>query len=172
MKNTILLIEDSADDIFFMTRAFKLAGVTHPLQVAEDGEKALNYLSGAGPFANRAEFPIPSLVLLDLRLPRVPGVDVLKWMRSQPAFGCIPVIVLTSSKEDRDMQMAYSLGANSFLVKPSDANELTAMIKALVAYWMKYNAVPSECAEAGAGLTEKIADDRVSAVSSLRPDTA
>jgi DNA-binding response OmpR family regulator len=147
MNRTILLIEDSPDDVFFMKRAFKLAGVTHPLQVAEDGEKAMDYLSGAGRFANREEFPLPGLVLLDLRLPRVPGFDVLKWMRAQSAFECVPVLVLTSSKEDRDMQKAYALGANSFLVKPSDSNELAAMVKTLVEYWTRFNAVPSSYEE-------------------------
>lgn len=147
MNSTILLIEDSPDDVFFMKRAFKLADFPYPLQVVEDGEKALEYLGGTGPFSNRVEFPLPSLVLLDLRLPRVPGVDVLKWMRSQPSFTCVPIIVLTSSKEERDMRTVYGLGANSFLVKPSDANELTAMVKALVVFWLRYNSVPDTCAE-------------------------
>ncbi|HYG22390.1 MAG TPA: response regulator [Verrucomicrobiae bacterium] len=148
MNSTILLVEDSPDDVFFMKRAFRLAGIQAELQVAEDGEKALDYLAGNGVFGRRADFPRPDIVLLDLRLPRVPGFDVLKWMREQDAFHCVPVIVLTSSKEDSDMQQAYALGANSFLVKPSDANELAAMVRALVDYWLRFNAVPSPCTEA------------------------
>jgi two-component system response regulator len=148
MNSTILLVEDSEDDVFFMKRAFRLAGVTNPLQVAEDGQKALDYLNGVGPFSARGTFPIPGLILLDLRLPRVPGFDVLKWIRSQPSLSCITTIILSSSKEDRDMQTAYELGANSFLVKPLNAAELTEMVKASVDYWLRRNTSPRMCAEA------------------------
>lgn len=148
MKHTILLVEDSPDDVFFMKRALKLAEVNNPLRVVDDGEKALDYLAGTGPFADRCAFPVPGIVLLDLRLPRVPGFDVLRWMRSQDSYRCVPVLVLSSSKEDRDMQTAYALGANSFLVKPSDSHELTAMVRVLADYWLRHNAVPSMCAEA------------------------
>ena len=118
------------------------------MQVAEDGQKALDYLDGIGPFSDRGEFPIPGLILLDLRLPRVPGFDVLKWIRSQSSLSCIPTIILSSSKEDRDMQTAYELGANSFLVKPLNAAELTEMVKASVDYWLCRNTIPRICAEA------------------------
>ena len=147
MISTILLVEDSPDDVFFMKRALKVAGATQQLQVAEDGEMALDYLAGRGAFANRAEYPMPGLVLLDLRLPRVPGFDVLKWIRQNAGLQCLPIIVLTSSKEDRDMQRAYALGANSFLVKPSDSNALAAMVKSMIEYWTGFNATPSPCAE-------------------------
>lgn len=147
MNSTILLIEDSPDDVFFMKRAFRLAGVHSNLQVVDDGEKALEYLSGNGAFVERAQYPLPGLVLLDLRLPRVPGFEVLKWIRENSTFQCVPVVVLTSSKEDRDMQRAYALGANSFLVKPSDANELAEMVRTLCNYWFRFNAIPSPCAE-------------------------
>lgn len=144
MNPTILLVEDSADDVFFMKRALKLAGVTHPLQVAEDGEKALDYLAGNGAFADRGQFPLPAIVLLDLRLPRVPGFDVLKWMRQQPQFRFTPVVILSSSREERDMQTAYSLGANSFLVKSPDSTHLAKMVKALTDYWLEYNETPAD----------------------------
>jgi CheY-like chemotaxis protein len=130
-----------------MKRALKLAQVLNPLQVIEDGQQALDYLAGTGRYANREEFPLPGLVLLDLRMPFVPGFEVLRWMRQQPALQCVPVIVFTSSKEDRDMQRAYALGANSFLVKSNDSGELTAMVKALATYWLHYNVVPASCAE-------------------------
>jgi DNA-binding response OmpR family regulator len=142
MNNTILLVEDSADDVFFMRRAFQLAGMAVSLKVAEDGAQAIEYLSGAGAFNDRSQNPLPAAVLLDLRLPRVPGFDVLKWIRSQTSLDWIPVLVLTSSREERDMQKAYELGANSFLTKPSDANELTAMVKSLAEYWIGFNTVP------------------------------
>src|ERR1041385_8668730 len=104
MLHTILLVEDSSDDVFFMKRAFRLAGIQCPLQAAEDGQQALDYLSGAGPYADRQTYPRPTLMLLDLRLPFVPGFDVLKWTREQRDLACLPVIVLTSSREESDMQ--------------------------------------------------------------------
>lgn len=143
MSKIILLVEDSPDDVFFMKRALKLAGVTHALEVAEDGQQALDFLGGT--LNPQTPSPRPDLALLDLRLPLVPGLDVLKWIRQQPAFECMPVVVLTSSKVDRDMQKAYALGANSFLVKPSDSTELVAMVKSLADYWLVFNSVPAPC---------------------------
>ena len=147
MSATILLVEDSEDDVFFMRRALKLAGVTNPLQVAPDGQVAMDYLGGVGQFANREEFPLPAIVLLDLRLPLIPGFEVLKWLRSQTQFECVPVIVLTSSREDRDMQRAYALHANSFLVKSPDPSHTAGMVKTLTEYWLRYNEVPAVCME-------------------------
>lgn len=147
MNSTILLVEDSADDVFFMKRAFRLAGVQHSLQVVEDGEKAIEYLAGTGPFANRVEFPLPSLVLLDLRLPRIPGFDVLQWARREQSLDCIPFVIFSSSREDVDMRRAYALRANAFLVKPSDAANLTATMKSTVDFWLLHNAVPAPSAE-------------------------
>lgn len=143
MNRTILLVEDSEDDVFFMKRALKLAGIPNPVQVVMDGQAALDYLAGEGLYADRVRFPLPALVLLDLRLPLVPGLDVLKWMRSQPRLCCVPVVVLTSSRQDVDIQRTYSIGGNSFLVKPSDASELVAMVKIVGQYWLNYNQVPS-----------------------------
>jgi CheY-like chemotaxis protein len=145
--STILLVEDSPDDVFFMKRALKQAGVTHSLQVAHDGQAALDYLSGEGPFANRGEFPYPSLVLLDLRMPRVPGFEVLKWIRDRVQFDCMPVIVFSSSKEERDIQKAYGLRANAFLVKSPDPKHLAEMIKAVAGFWLHFNEVPALCEE-------------------------
>jgi len=144
---TILLVEDSADDVFFMKRALKFAGTSASIQVAEDGQVAIDYLSGEGAFSNRAEFPLPTLILLDLRMPRVPGFEVLKWLRKKEAFSCLPVVILSSSREESDIRKAYSLGANSFLVKTGDSNLLVAMVKTLVEYWLKYNETPASCIE-------------------------
>src|SRR6476660_8954029 len=108
---TILLVEDSADDVFFMKRALKIAGTSASIQVAEDGQVAMDYLSGEGAFSNRIEFPLPSLILLDLRMPRVPGFEVLKWLRKKEEFSCLPVVILSSSREESDIKKAYSLGA-------------------------------------------------------------
>lgn len=149
MNSTILLVEDSPDDVFFMKRALKLAGVDveQSLQVALDGQDALDYLANA--LANQPEFPRPDLILLDLRLPLVPGFDVLKWIREKESLECIPVVVLTSSKVECDMQKAYALSANSFLVKPSDSSEFVGMVRTMVDYWLKYNSLPAACEFAG-----------------------
>jgi two-component system response regulator len=144
---TILLVEDSPDDVFFMKRALQIAGSNASVQVAEDGQVALDYFNGVGPFANRAEFPIPGVVLLDLRMPRVPGFEVLKWLRENADLNCIPVIILSSSREETDIQKAYRLGANSYLVKTSDTKQLGAMAKAIVDYWLVFNERPPACLE-------------------------
>lgn len=147
---TILLIEDSPDDVFFMQRALKLTGAALDVQVAEDGQVAMDYLNGEGSFADRARFPWPSLILLDLRMPRVPGFEVLKWLREKEEFDCVPIVVFSSSREDRDMRKAYALRANSFMVKSGDTEQLAAMVKTIVDYWLKHNEVPRACAEATA----------------------
>ena len=138
----ILLVEDDDNDVFFFKRAMADAGLTHPLQVARDGREAINYLQGEGRFADRAEFPLPCLVLLDLKLPFVMGLDVLKWIRQQSRSAPI-VIILSSSNEDSDVAAAYSLGANAYLVKPAQTRELGAMVRALSDFWLKQNTPPS-----------------------------
>ena len=147
---TILLVEDSSDDVFFMQRALKLSSTTVSVQVAEDGQIAIDYLSGKGSFANRAEFPLPVMVLLDLRMPRMPGFEVLKWLRKTEEFSCLPVIILSSSREESDMKKAYALRANSFLVKTGDSKQFNDMIKTLVDYWLKFSETPSSCVETSA----------------------
>ena len=108
---TILQVEDDPNDIFFLQRAMKKAGVLNPIQVARDGQQAIDYLQGVGKFADREKFPFPCLVLLDLKLPFVMGLEVLRWIRKQPGRA-LPVVILTASAEDADIATAYSLGAN------------------------------------------------------------
>jgi CheY-like chemotaxis protein len=144
---TILLVEDSPDDVFFMKRALELSGTPPSVQVAEDGQVALDYFQGTGRFADRKKFPLPELVLLDLRMPRMPGFEVLNWLRQNGQFNCVPVVVFSSSREERDMKRAYALGANSFLVKTSDSKHLAAMAKTMVEYWLVYNQSPPSCIE-------------------------
>jgi CheY-like chemotaxis protein len=139
MNQTILLVEDDANDVFFMKRAMKLAGMPNPVQVASDGRQAIHYLDGTGEYSDRARFPLPSLVLLDLKLPHVMGLDVLKWIRKQPDLRMIIVLIFTSSKLPADIQKAYFLGANSYLVKPSEPEELAQRIKLIKRYWMEIN---------------------------------
>jgi CheY-like chemotaxis protein len=115
---SVLLIEDNADDVFLMRRALKKSGLTWSMQVVTDGQEALNFLAGSGKYADRAQFPVPSLVFLDLKLPYVPGFDVLAWMQKHPTLRCIPVVVLTSSPEERDQRWARDLGARGYFTKP------------------------------------------------------
>jgi CheY-like chemotaxis protein len=114
----ILLAEDDPNDVFFMRRALTKAGINLPLHVVRNGQEALEYLAGLGKFGDRAEHPLPSLLLLDLKMPFVDGFEVLGWARSQPALKQLPVVVLTSSAEDRDRQRTAELGANAYFVKP------------------------------------------------------
>jgi CheY-like chemotaxis protein len=140
-EGTILLVEDNADDVFFMQRALKSAGVENPVQVAADGQEALDYLAGEGQFANRDKFELPCVILLDLKLPRKTGHEVLRWLREQPRFGSIVVIALTTSREPKDIQDAYRLGANAYLVKPTSPTQLTEMMTAFRQFWLQYNVV-------------------------------
>jgi CheY-like chemotaxis protein len=120
----VLYAEDEEDDVFFLQRAFCEAGIANPLVVVSDGDAAMEYLSGTGRYENRAEYPFPCLVLLDLNLPARSGLDVLKWIRGQPAMCGLPVLVLTSSTQEADIQQAYLYGANAYLVKPGKPAEL------------------------------------------------
>ena len=140
---TILQVEDDANDVFFLQRALTKAGVPNPIQVAIDGQQAIDYLQGVGKFADREHFPLPCLVLLDLKLPRVMGLEVLKWIRQQPGTA-VPVIILSASAENADMATAYSLGANAFVTKPSEAAKLEDMAKAIKDFWLTYNTLPEE----------------------------
>src|SRR5579859_5380080 len=114
----ILLVEDDQNDVFFLQYAFEAAGVDNPIQVVADGQEAINYLSGAGHFADRQRFPLPCLMLLDLKLPVKMGTDVLRWIRKQPLVSNLLVVVLTSSSDSSDVDSAYEHGAQSYLVKP------------------------------------------------------
>lgn len=136
---TLLLVEDNEDDVFFMTRALKNADVSNPLQVVKDGQEAIDYLQGAGKFSNRGEYPIPTLILLDLKLPIKNGHEVLQWIREQLFYKNLVVIVLTTSREVNDVQKAYSLGANAFLVKPPGAPELMELVKSIKQFWLTHN---------------------------------
>lgn len=144
---TILLVEDDPNDIFFMKRSFKEAGVINPCRVLEDGREAIAYLNGDGTYGDRARHPLPCLVLLDLKLPYVLGLDVLKWIRTRPALNTTVVVVLTSSKDDADIERAYDLGANSYLVKPPDAEKLFEMVRRIKGYWLEENQMPAGCIE-------------------------
>ena len=139
----ILQVDDDPNDVFLLQHAMTNAGVTNPIQVATDGQQAIDYLSGSGKFADRKEFPLPCLVLLDLKLPHVMGLDVLKWIREQRGPALV-TIILSASAEDADIAAAYRLGANAFLTKPSEASKLEAMAKAIKDFWLTHNTLPQE----------------------------
>lgn len=127
----ILLAEDDPNDVFFMQRALAKAGVNFLLQVAKDGQEALDYLAGTGKYNDRVEFPLPSLILLDLKMPFVSGFDVLAWIRLQPSLKDLRVVILTSSAEERDRQRAAELGAMAYCIKPP-SRELVMQIADLL----------------------------------------
>jgi len=127
----VLYAEDEENDVFLMQRAFRKAGVHNLLQTANDGAAAIRYLQGTGEFADRGKFPLPCLVLLDLNLPRRSGLEVLKWIREQPSVASLPVVILTSSSQHRDIASAYELGANAYLVKPPSSEKLLKLVETL-----------------------------------------
>ena len=141
-QGVIMLAEDRADDVLLVQRAFAAGGVTNPLQVVRDGEEAIAYLSGIGRYAKRDEHPLPDLLLLDLKMPRIDGFEVLRWVRAQPTLSCLRIIVLTASEDIRDVNIAYRLGANSFLVKPLDFQNVVELAKTLQDYWLQTSKVP------------------------------
>ena len=139
---TILLVEDDSNDVLLIQRAFRKSDVANPIQVVGDGEEAIAYLSGRGPYADRERYPLPVLLLLDLKLPRKSGFEVLEWLRQQPGLKRLPVAVLTSSAETPDINRAYDLGANSYLVKPVRFEGLLRMVQTLNLYWLIINEKP------------------------------
>ena len=138
----ILLAEDDQDHLVLIQRAFQKANLVNPLIAVRDGEEAIRYLEGRGDFADRRRFPLPSLALLDLKMPRKSGLEVLDWLRGNPRFRRLPVIILTSSTETEDIQKAYALGVNSYLVKPVGFPDLLELVKSIGMYWMILNRSP------------------------------
>lgn len=143
MTQTILLVEDNPADILLIQRAFRQADLSHiSLQIVRDGDAAVLYLSGEREYLDRERYPLPMLMLLDLKLPRRSGHEVLEWLRQQPDLKRLPVIMLTSSREVFDVNQAYELGVNSYLVKPIGFAALVEMLKTLNLYWLMLNEPP------------------------------
>jgi len=144
--SAILLVEDDEVDIELLRRAFRDARIANPLIEVKDGRAALHYLSGDDAYADRARYPIPFLILLDLRLPRLSGFEVLEWIRDQPDLAELIVVVLTTSDHVPDATKAHKLGANSYLVKPGNFTELVEMVKGIKGRWLVLESVPEDAA--------------------------
>ena len=138
----ILLVEDNADDEALTLRALNKSKIANTIVVVRDGAEALDYLFCTGPYADRNPLDLPQVILLDLKLPKVDGLDVLRRLRAEPRTHMLPVVILTSSKEDQDLVNAYSSGANSYVRKPVDFNQFVEAIRQLGLYWLVLNEVP------------------------------
>jgi CheY-like chemotaxis protein len=139
----VLLVEDNATDVVLIKRAFDQAKMANPIHVISDGDTAVAYLNGDGVYADRTTHPLPILILLDLKLPRRSGLEVLEWLKAQPdSLRRIPVVMLTSSEQPSDVDAAYDSGVNSYLVKPVEYDSLFKMLKAVNLYWMMLNERP------------------------------
>jgi CheY-like chemotaxis protein len=139
MNDPILLVDDEENDVFFMTDAFNRLGIGN-FQIVTDGQQAVDYLRGEGKFSDRNQFPMPAIVLLDLKLPFIMGLDVLKRIRERP--GGPIVIILSASSDPRDISSAYAAGANAYLVKPSSVEGLLNLVRSIKDFWLTHNVVP------------------------------
>ena len=141
-QSVILLVEDREDDVVLVRRALSRGFLDNPMHVVRSGEEAISYLQGEGKYSNRAEYPLPDLVLLDLKMPGMDGFGVLEWIRNQEGLRGMRVVVLTSSEQMRDVNRAYQLGANSFLVKPTDFDDYIHVTRVLREYWLTLDRAP------------------------------
>jgi len=133
----ILVAEDDPTDAYFFQRAFKRAGLPVMLHFVRDGQEVIDYLRGEGQFADRTAHALPQLVLLDLKMPRLDGFEVLEWVRQQPGFNGLQIVIFSSSGELRDINRAYGLGANWYLVKPHSMEELTELVGRFKKFWLE-----------------------------------
>jgi two-component system, response regulator len=141
-SKVILLVEDNPDDVALTLRAFKRSHLMNPLVVARDGVEALDFVFARGAHADRAGASLPTLIILDLKLPRLDGLGVLKALRADPRTALLPAVILTSSKEEQDIVSGYKLGANSYVRKPVDFTEFVEAVKVLGIYWLALNQLP------------------------------
>ncbi|HEY7353241.1 MAG TPA: response regulator [Terriglobales bacterium] len=139
---TILLVEDETSDAKLLLRGFEKTQVLNPVVHLMDGDDALRYLAGKGKFSDRNKYPLPALILLDLKLPGMTGIQLLQWMRIQGEIKRIPVVVLTNDENPDTINAAYDLGANSYLLKPGNPTEIAKMVQTIQRYWIKLNEPP------------------------------
>ena len=133
---SVLLVEDDLNDIFLVKRAFKIARVHNPLQGVTDGQEAIQYLRGDGKYADRAAFPLPKLIVMDIKMPRKTGFEVLEWVKGDDRpLRRIPIVIVSSSDNPTDINRAYELGANAYMVKPVDYRAVEHLFNAITQYW-------------------------------------
>jgi CheY-like chemotaxis protein len=133
---TVLLVEDDLNDIFLVKRAFKMAQIHNPLQIVTDGEEAISYLRGEGRYSDRETYPLPRLIVMDIKMPRKTGFEVLQWVKSgDRILRRIPVVIVSSSDNPADINRAYELGANAYMVKPVDYREVEHLFHSITHYW-------------------------------------
>ena len=142
-RDVLLYAEDDPTFAEILEHTFHQGGFDHRLIRVADGEQAIAYLKGEGLYSDREKYPLPGLLLLDLKMPRVSGLEVLEWIRNKSNYPHLPVVVLTVSEELRDINRAYQLGANSFLIKPPKVSELRGTLKMIESYWFKMNVTES-----------------------------
>jgi CheY-like chemotaxis protein len=134
-SHPILLLEDEDADVFLMQRAFSKNGIKNPLIILRDGQEGIEYMQGKGKFEDRALYPLPKVIILDLKMPRKNGLEFLSWMRDHPHLRVIPTILLSSSREDSDVAKAYDLGVNTYFVKPGNYQQLVKLVRTMHDYW-------------------------------------
>ena len=139
---TILLVDDSENDLTLMRAAFKRAGHSGPLKDVRNGEEVIAYLKGEGPYCDRKNFPLPTVLLLDLNMPKQNGFDVLAWVRAQPLLKRLAIVILTASTRSEDVERAFDMGATSYLVKPANLQTLADMMRCLCD-WIRINQFPT-----------------------------
>ena len=140
----ILLVEDNPEDVEITLRAFQKYKLSNKIHVVQDGEEALECIFCTGRYAGRSVGSDPRLILLDLKLPKVDGIEILQRCKSDPRTKGIPIVILTSSREERDLVNSYNLGVNSYVVKPVDFSQFTEAVRRLGLYWMVLNQLPSD----------------------------
>ena len=145
----VLYAEDQETDVFFLQRAFKQVEVSNPIRSVSNGQQAIDYLSSTISSAGAEQFPMPRLLLLDVKMPLKSGLEVLEWKRNQPALSTLPAVIFTSSAQERDIRAAYEFGANAYLVKPYSLAEMVAMAKVIKEFWLTMNLALSDWKPAG-----------------------
>jgi two-component system response regulator len=141
-ETEILLVEDNPTDLELALRVFKKNRIANRIEVARDGEEALDFLFGEGAHAGRGSIQIPKVILLDLKLPKIGGIEVLRRIKGDPRTRTIPIVVLTSSREEKDLLESYQLGVNSYIVKPVDFDQFSDCLRDIGMYWLLSNAPP------------------------------
>jgi CheY-like chemotaxis protein len=143
-RHTVLLVEDDENDAFLFKRALKKCNILDPVQWVKDGTEAISYLTGRAAYADRTLYPFPELIVLDLKMPRMPGLELLAWLRDHHDAQVVPTIVMSSSKHDSDVRRAYDLGANTYFVKPGSFDLLAKVVQTLHEYWLLSTKPPAQ----------------------------